>query len=124
MTSLKDYLRNFAKAGSKFAAPSTGRVSYTPVVDAGGNTWGRETAPFVGFFVIVFVNGSNVGFWDLQNITSRLKTCGMGLGGTTGSCFVPCNKGDKISYHLGSTTGATPNASAVEVYFVPSLGSQ
>lgn len=124
MTSLKDCLRNFAKAGSRFAAPSTGRVSYTPVVDVGNNAWGRETAPLVGFIVIVFISGSNVGFWDLQNTTSGLKTCGAGLGGTTGSCFVPCNKGDAISYHLGSTSGATPNASAVEIYFVPSLGSQ
>lgn len=123
MASLKDCLRNFAKAGSKFAAPSTRRISYTPVVDTGNNTWGRETAPFVGFFVIAFV-GSNVGYWDLRNDTSGIQTCGEGIGGSTGSCFVPCNKGDAIGYHLGSTTGATPNASAVEVYFVPSLGSQ
>lgn len=123
MASLEDCFRNFAKAGSKFAAPSTGRVSYTPVVDTGNDAWGRETAPFVGFFVIAFV-GSNVGFWDLQNLTSGIKTCGMGVGGTTGSCFVLCNKGDAITYHLGGTSGQTPNASAVEVYFVPSLGSQ
>ena len=123
MASLEDCLRNFAKAGSNFAAPSRGKVSYTPVINTGNNAWGRETAPAVGFFVITFV-GSNVGFWDLQNITSNIKTCGMGLGGSTGSSFVLCNKGDAIVYHLGSTTGATPNASAVEVYFVPSLGSQ
>lgn len=123
MTSLKDCLRNFAKAGSRFAAPSTGRVSYTPVVDTGNNTWGYETAPSVGLFVIQF-DGANIGYWDIQNQTSHANTCGATIDQQTGSGYVPCNKGDAISYHLGSTNGHTPNASVVKVYFVPSLGSQ
>ena len=123
MASLEDYLRNFAKAGSMFAAPSRGRVSYTPVVDTGSGVWGQETAPSVGLFVIKFV-GANIGYWDIQNQTSHANTCGASLGHSTGASYVPCNKGDAIAYHLGSTNGQTPNASTVEVYFVPSLGSQ
>lgn len=123
MASLEDYLRNFAKAGSGFAALSARWVSFTPVVDTGNEAWGHETAPSVGLFVIKFVN-ANIGYWDIQNQTSHANTCGAAIGQRTGAGYVPCNKGDAITYHLGSTTGATPNASAVEVYFVPSLGSQ
>lgn len=123
MASLEDYLRNFAKAGSGFAFPSTGRVSYAPVVDTGNGAWGHETAPSVGLFVIKFVD-ANIGYWDLQNQTSHVNTCGATIDQRTGASYVPCNKGDAIAYHLGSTNGQTPNASAVEVYFVPSLGSQ
>ena len=60
MASLEDYLRNFAKAGSGFAAPSARWVSFTPVVDTGNEAWGHETAPSVGLFVIKFVN-ANIG---------------------------------------------------------------
>ncbi len=123
MASLEDYLRNFAKAGSGFAAPSARWVSFTPVVDTGNEAWGHETAPSVGLFVIKFVN-ANIGYWDLQNQTSHTNTCGATIDQRTGASYVPCNKGDAIAYHLGSTNGQTPNASAVEVYFVPSLGSQ
>lgn len=123
MASLEDYLRNFAKAGSGFAAPSARWVSFTPVVDTGNEAWGHETAPSVGLFVIKFVN-ANIGYWDIQNRTSHTNTCGATIGQRTGASYVPCNKGDAIAYHLGSTNGQTPNASAVEVYFVPSLGSQ
>ena len=123
MASLEDYLRNFVKAGSGFAAPSARWVSFTPVVDTGNEAWGHETAPSVGLFVIKFVN-ANIGYWDIQNRTSHTNTCGASLDQHTGASYVPCNKGDAIAYHLGSTSGQTPNASAVEVYFVPSLGSQ
>ena len=123
MASLEDYLRNFVKAGSGFAAPSARWVSFTPVVDTGNEAWGHETAPSVGLFVIKFVN-ANIGYWDIQNQTSHANTCGAAIGQHTGASYVPCNKGDSIRYHLGSTSGQTPNASAVEVYFVPSLGSQ
>ena len=123
MASLEDYLRNFVKAGSGFAAPSARWVSFTPVVDTGNEAWGHETAPSVGLFVIKFVN-ANIGYWDIQNQTSHANTCGAAIGQRTGASYVPCNKGDAIAYHLGSTSGQTPNASAVEVYFVPSLGSQ
>lgn len=123
MASLEDYLRNFATAGSGFAAPSARWVSFTPVVDTGNEAWGHETAPSVGLFVIKFAN-ANIGYWDIQNQTSHANTCGPSLGQHTGASYVPCNKGDAITYHLGSTSGQTPNASAVEVYFVPSLGSQ
>lgn len=123
MASLEDYLRNFVKAGSGFAAPSARWVSFTPVVDTGNEAWGHETASSVGLFVIKFVN-ANIGYWDIQNQTSHANTCGAAIGQHTGASYVPCNKGDSITYHLGSTSGQTPNASAVEVYFVPSLGSQ
>lgn len=123
MASLEDYLRNFVKAGSGFAAPSARRVSFTPVIDTGNEALGHETAPSVGLFVIKFVN-ANIGYWDIQNQTSHANTCGAAPGQSTGASYVPCNKGDSIIYHLGSTSGQTPNASAVEVYFVPSLGSQ
>lgn len=123
MASLEDYLRNFAKAGSGFAAPSARRVSFTPVVDTGNGAWGHETAPSVGLFVIKFVD-ANISYWDIQNQTSHANTCGAALGQRTGASYVPCNKGDSITYHLGSTSGQTSNASAIEVYFVPSLGSQ
>ena len=123
MASLEDYLRNFVKAGSGFAAPSARRVSFTPVVDTGNGVWGHETAPSVGLFVIKFVD-ANIGYWDIQNQGSHINTCGATIGQRTGASYVPCNKGDSIAYHLGSTNGQTPNASAVEVYFVPSLGSQ
>lgn len=122
MASLEDYLRNFAKAGSGFAAPSARRVSFTPVVDTSNGVWGHETAPSVGIFVIAVVD-ANIGYWDIQNRTSHTNTCGATVGQRTGASYVPCNKGDAIAYHLGSTNGQTPNASAVEVYFVYSEGS-
>ena len=123
MASLKDYLRNFAKASSHFASFGGKSTTYTPVLDNGGGQWGSIVSPGDGVVSIDF-NYANLDYFDLQNQTTGIQSCTATLNRTTGACFVPCAKGDQIRYHLGTNSGQPQNPSAVTVRFVPSLGSQ
>lgn len=96
MASLKDYLRNFAKAGSGFAFPSWKIVELESFGASTGNGNRTYVAPANGYLAIWVNATANVsaeafsGHGCQQLSTNPTKEWAR--------CFVPCGKGQECQY--------------------------
>lgn len=115
MASLKDYLRNFAKAGSGQAFPSERCIvieSFTSTSSAGE----REYVPPANGFCVIWLEGTGVDAEIRQD--GSLQTLSTNRTSSWAKACMPCTRGRKLSYALWGTFKRG------EFYFVPSLGSQ
>lgn len=115
MASLKDCLRNFAKAGSGFAFPSESCIvveSFTSTSTEGERTY---VAPSNGFCVI-WLNGTNTSA-ELRK-DGGAQALSTNNFATWAKASIPCTRGQMISYAPWGTI------TQGEFYFVSSLGSQ
>lgn len=118
MASLEDCLRNFAKAGSGFASPST--TQHIVVETAGPSTVSgyREYIPPADGYVVIWCEGSSDVAAELR-IDRSVQQLSSNDAALWGKATIPCVRGQKLYYAFwgqGFKQG--------EFYFVPSLGSQ
>lgn len=111
MATVKDYLRNFAKASARFSqlAHSSRGINYTPVYGKWSDT---IVAPEDGVFAIV---GTGLGFVQLSAFDSGIQSVSAG---EISGAYIPVKKGTGVNYFI-PTSG-----SVVTCRFIPVLGSQ
>lgn len=96
MASLKDYLRNFAKAGSGFAFPSRKTVdleSFGASTGSGVRTYVAPANGYLTLFVNATASASAEAFsgYTCQQLSSNPSK-------EWARCFVPCRKGQECQY--------------------------
>lgn len=115
MASLKDYLRNFAKASSRFAFPTKQKITVGKITSS-TNAGRRDYVPPCDGYLVVWATGTAIETYATSQYVEQLST---NPSGTVGRAFCPCAKGDVASWGVWGSSFTDG-----EVYFVPSLGSQ
>ena len=117
MASLEDYLRNFAKAGSRQVLPS-GQQIVIETVGSSTQEGEREYVPPVDGYVVVWCEGTS-GISAEIRIDRSIQLLSANALATWGKAWIPCTRGQKLYYALWGS-----GFKQGEFYFVPSLGSQ
>lgn len=116
MASLEDYLRNFAKAGSRFAFPTGQRIVVETLTLSSPQGDREYYPPSDGFLVLWF---EAVDACAEVREDGGLQLLSTNPGSTWAKASIPCARGRRFVYSVWGTS-----IKQGEFYFVPSLGSQ